>query len=200
MVSLGWDILASGGTAKYLKENNISARCGGIGWRRSHLGHRVVTFSREIHAGLMARPDVKEDMEELERLKIPFIDLVCVDFIRSKKRLRNLTPIMNLSIEATDIGGPTLIRSAAKGGRIVICDPEDRERVIEKLKINGDFKQEERIELAAKAEYVISKYCLNQPSFIQRKNITEWLANKLLKLYTAKTHTSSGKIIFSEKE
>ncbi|HYV33779.1 MAG TPA: bifunctional phosphoribosylaminoimidazolecarboxamide formyltransferase/IMP cyclohydrolase, partial [Candidatus Limnocylindria bacterium] len=79
LVDLGFKILASGGTAKALVDaglevQDIALLVGG----GAILGHRVVTLSREIHAGLLAR-DVPEDRKELEDLKIPFIDLVCVD-------------------------------------------------------------------------------------------------------------------------
>jgi phosphoribosylaminoimidazolecarboxamide formyltransferase/IMP cyclohydrolase len=129
------------------------------------LGHRVVTLSREIHAGLMARPDFEEDRKELKRLKIPFIDLACVDLYPLEEAIAKPDADYVSVIEATDVGGPTLIRSAAKGGRIVICDPGDRETVAEKLKSKGDLGKEERVALAAKAEYVVSKYCLASAKF-----------------------------------
>lgn len=166
LVGLGWEIVSSGGTAKYLAEKGIESKdvleiVGG----KAILGHRVVTLSREIHAGLMARSNVPEDIKELEKLGIPFIDLVCVDLYPLEEAVKKTDASYESVIEATDIGGPTLIRSAAKGGRIVICDPTDREKVIERLKKNSDISKEERIELAAKAEYVISKYCLESAKF-----------------------------------
>ncbi|MDD5040489.1 MAG: hypothetical protein PHY34_05065, partial [Patescibacteria group bacterium] len=63
-------------------------------------------------------------------------------------------------IELTDIGGPTLLRSAAKGGRIVIGDPADRQCVIDKLREFGHISPEDRNDLAAKAEYIVALYCL----------------------------------------
>ncbi|MDI6778085.1 MAG: hypothetical protein QMD77_02740 [Patescibacteria group bacterium] len=166
LVDLGWGILASGGTAKYLVEHGIKVRdvaklVGG----KAILGHRVVTLSREIHAGLMARPDVREDIEELERLGIPFIDLVCVDLYPLEEAIAKPDANCKSVIEATDVGGPTLIRSAAKGGRVVICDPSDRIGVIEEIREIGDVSLERKKELAAKAEYVISKYCLESAKY-----------------------------------
>ena len=163
LVSLGWEILASGGTAKYLAEHGIKVKdvaelVGG----KAILGHRVVTLSREIHAGLLARPDAKEDMEELERLKIPFIDLVCVDLYPLEEVIAKPDANYESVVEATDIGGPTLLRSAAKGGRIVICDPKDRDWAIGDIREIGE---EKRRKLAAKAEYIVSKYCLESAKF-----------------------------------
>ncbi len=79
LVDLGWDIMSSSGTAKYLKEKGVECSdladlVGG-----PILGHRVVSLSREFYAMLLARPDNAEDVEELKRLNLPFISLVCCD-------------------------------------------------------------------------------------------------------------------------
>src|SRR3989338_9926335 len=79
LVELGWSLLASGGTCKHLREAGLPVRdvaelVGGD----AMLGHRVVTLSCEVHAGLLAR-GTPEDRAELERLGIPWIGLVCVD-------------------------------------------------------------------------------------------------------------------------
>ena len=184
LVDLGWEILASGGTAKYLAENSIPVRdvaelIGG----KAILGHRVVTLSREIHAGLLARKGNKGDREELKRLRIPFIDLVCVDLYPLEEVIAKPDADYESVIEATDVGGPALIRSAAKGGRIVICDPGDRNWVVEEIKKRRDIGEERRRELAAKAEYVVAKYCLESAKFHSKekyggvigKQITETL-------------------------
>ena len=175
---LGFKILASGGTAKELisagiEVTDVASLVGG----GPILGHRVVTLSREIHAGLLAR-DIKEDRDELEKLKVPFIDLVCVDLYPLQEEIAKweqpLSPSDALGdsplrrgeaakaavLEKTDIGGPTMLRSAAKGRRIVVCDPDDRMKVVEWLK-NGEPDREQFISsLAAKAEAVAADYCL----------------------------------------
>src|SRR5208337_1739100 len=79
LVALGWSIMASGGTAKTLSEagipvQDVASLIGG----QAILGHRVVTLSREVHAGLLARV-TEEDTKEMDQLGIPYIDLVCVD-------------------------------------------------------------------------------------------------------------------------
>jgi phosphoribosylaminoimidazolecarboxamide formyltransferase/IMP cyclohydrolase len=177
---LGFKILASGGTAKVLASagievTDVATVVGGS----AILGHRVVTLSREIHAGLLAR-DIAEDRAELKRLNIPFIDLVCVDLYPLQEEIRKwrektLTrpdqgrdalsqrereEMTSAIIEKTDIGGPTIVRSAAKGRRIVICDPADRNRIVEWLKAGEPEKEKTISELAAKAEFVVANYCL----------------------------------------
>ncbi|MDP1845914.1 MAG: hypothetical protein Q8L09_04175 [Candidatus Moranbacteria bacterium] len=196
LVDLGWEIISSGGTAKYLAEHGIKAKdVSEIAGGKAILGHRVVTLSREIHAGLMARPEVVEDLEELAKLKIPFIDLVCVDLYPLEDAIAKSDASYETVIEATDIGGPAMIRSAAKGGRIVICDPSDREKVVKKLKNNGDISKEERIELAAKAEYVISKYCLESAKFHSKEKYNGAVGEQVAEtLYGENAYQTPGKL------
>src|SRR3989344_4478336 len=166
LISLDFKIWASGGTAKHLKDAGVSVEdvVNLVGARLPDgqggaiFGHRVVTLSREIHAGLLAK-DNKEDREELQKLKIPFIDLVCVDLYPLEEEIKNPGATRESVIEKTDIGGSTLLRAAAKGERIVICDADDRKGVIEWLK-NGEPEREKFLnKLAAKAEAVVARYC-----------------------------------------
>ena len=162
LVSLGFEILSSGGTAKVLAEASVPVRdVAEFTGFKPVLRHRVVTLAPQIHGGLLAA-DV--DLAELEALGWPMIDLVCVDLYPLKEAIRNSAATHESVIEKTDVGGPTMLRSAAKGGRIVICDPADRERVIERLKANnldGDFKRQ----LAARAEGVCADYCLESARY-----------------------------------
>lgn len=157
---LGWDLVASGGTAKTLREADLStydvADLVGGG---AILGHRVVTLSREVHAGLLAT-DTAEDKVELEQLGIPRINLVCVDLYPLEEAIRKNGQSREQVIEMTDIGGPTMLRSAAKGRRIVICDPADRARVLDWLKAGRPDEDAFITALCAKAEFMVAKYCL----------------------------------------
>lgn len=159
LISLDFKILASGGTAKHLKDAGISVEdVANLVGGGAILGHRVVTLSREVHAGLLAH-DTPTDRKELENLKIPFINLVCVDLYPLEDEIKNSNNTRESVIEKTDIGGPTMLRSGAKGGRITICDPTDRIKVIEWLK-NGEPDREEFLnKLRAKTEATISRYC-----------------------------------------
>lgn len=157
---LGWKILASGGTAKFLKEKGIEVKdvadfVGG----GEILGHRVVTLDRKIHAGLLSR-DLPEDVAELENLGIPRIDLVCVDLYPLEEEILSPESTRESVIEKTDIGGPTLLRSAAKGRRIVVCDFEDREKTLKWLAMGKPYEDEFITRLVAKAEEEVARYCL----------------------------------------
>lgn len=160
LTGLGWEIVSSGGTAKTLsgagvKVKDVAELVGG----GAILGHRVVTLSREIHAGLLSR-EIEEDVKEMAALGIPRIDLVCVDLYPLKEEIAKPGSTTESVIEKTDIGGPTMLRSAAKGRRIVIADPADRMKVIEWLKAGEPEKEAFITALAAKAEYIIADYCL----------------------------------------
>lgn len=169
LIEMGWKILASGGTASVLREAGISVRdvaelVGG----GAILGHKVVTLSRELHAGLLA-DNSKSEKDELKKLGIPRIDLVCVDLYPLQEIVgdSNVTPKM--IFEKTDIGGPALLRSAAKGRRIVICDVRDRQNVLRWLKDDCPQKRNFLNKLAAKAEATVAKYCLISAKYTDGK-------------------------------
>jgi phosphoribosylaminoimidazolecarboxamide formyltransferase / IMP cyclohydrolase len=156
----GFTLWGSRGTVGALSKENIPAHdvselVGGD----PILGHRVVTLSREIHAGLLARKTVPEDMAQLEKLGIPCFDIVCVDFYPLGKEIAREGSTKESVIEQTDIGGPTMIRSAVKGERIVICDAIDRQSVIDWL-LAGEPDNGLREHLAAKGEFVVAEYVM----------------------------------------
>ncbi len=159
-----WEIIASGGTAKALTDAGIPVIDTGSIVGGPILGHRVVTLSREIHAGLLAK-DNAEDRAELDKLGIRYIDLVCSDLYPLKTEIAKAGSTRESVVEQTDIGGPTMIRSAAKADRIVICDPADRTPVINWLK-GGEENRAAFIQLLhAKAEFVVADYVLTSARY-----------------------------------
>jgi phosphoribosylaminoimidazolecarboxamide formyltransferase / IMP cyclohydrolase len=166
LIKMGWSIISSGGTAKALTKEKIPVKdvaelVGG----EAILGHRVVTLSREVHAGLLADPNKLEDMAELENLGIPFIDMVICDFYPLHNAIVQENATIESVIEKTDIGGPTMVRSAAKGGRIVVCTPWDREVALQELEKTGDVSSATRQQLRARAEFEVAKYVLESARF-----------------------------------
>ncbi len=158
--NLGFNLYASGGTFKKIWSHgipviNVAELVGGD----AILGHRVVTLSREIHAGLLARPQVDADVEELEKLSIPFLDLVYCNMYPLVEEIAKPEATLESVIEQTDIGGPTMIRSAVKGRRIVACDAQDLSGVISYIK-NGEKDKKFLQYLVAKAEFRVSAYVL----------------------------------------
>jgi len=165
LITLEWSLLASGGTARVLREAHLPVRdVAELTGGGAILGHRVVTLSREVDAGLLARR-TPEDEAEMAKLSLPYIDLVCVDLYPLQEEIEKPGSTLASVIEMTDIGGPTMLRSAAKGNRIVICDPVDRGRVVSWLKAGQPNRDGLVNELAAKAEYVVGCYCLASAQF-----------------------------------
>lgn len=166
LVKMGWSIISSGGTAKKLKEAGIPVKdvaelVGG----GAILGHRVVTLSREVHAALLANPDKPEDMAELKSLGIPFIDMVICDFYPLRHAIVEKGATIESVIELTDIGGPCMVRSAAKGGRIVVCRALDRELVLKELESTDSVSKITRQKLRARAEFEVASYVLDSARF-----------------------------------
>jgi phosphoribosylaminoimidazolecarboxamide formyltransferase/IMP cyclohydrolase len=160
----GWEILSTGGTAKYLQEANhgfdsipvtdVSAVTG----FPECLDGRVKTLHPAIHAGLLARRDLASHMATLEKQGLSTIDLVCVNLYPFFEKVQ-----AGLSLEETvefiDIGGPTMLRSASKNYQdvIVLTDPGDYAETIEGLKA-GTVPADFRKRLAGKVFNLTSAY------------------------------------------
>jgi phosphoribosylaminoimidazolecarboxamide formyltransferase/IMP cyclohydrolase len=167
LVELGWQVYASGGTAKAIQEagiavSDISDLMGG----GAILGHRVVTLSREISAGLLADKDSQEDVAELASLKLPLIDLVCVDMYPLEEAIAKPGISKQDVIEQTDIGGPTMLRAAAKGSRIVLSRAYQREPVLKWLQAGKPDEATFLDTLAAQAEYEVARYVLASAKYL----------------------------------
>ncbi|MBI4128426.1 MAG: hypothetical protein HY460_00105 [Parcubacteria group bacterium] len=155
---LGFRIISSSGTARTLVEAGMEvkdvAEFSGMG---PILDHRVVTLVPQIHGGLLALP---RHLEELEKLGFPWIDLACVDLYPLEEEIARQGSTRESVTELTDIGGPTVLRSGAKGRRIVIADPTDRPQVIQWLKAGCPDEEYFISYLVGKAEGLVAHYCL----------------------------------------
>jgi phosphoribosylaminoimidazolecarboxamide formyltransferase/IMP cyclohydrolase len=137
----GWELLSTGGTSRYLQDNAVPVTdVASVTGFPECLDGRVKTLHPAIHAGILARREIPEHMETLEKLSLGTIDLVCVNLYPFFEKVQ-----AGLSLEETiefiDIGGPTMLRSAAKNFKdvIVLTDPSDYGELIEGLK-NGTTK------------------------------------------------------------
>ena len=135
LIHLSWTLLASGGTARLLRENNIHATEVADYTRSPEiLGGRVKTLHPAIHGGLLARP-TEEDHRQLLNLGWDYIDLVAVNLYPFEETIIKSNATYADAIENIDIGGVTLIRAAAKNHERVtlVCDPSDYHNVLEEL-------------------------------------------------------------------
>ncbi len=155
---LGYEIVSSGGTARYLTEKGISVReVSDITGFPEILGGRVKTLHPAIHGGILAR-ESKEDMEEIRKLNIKPVDVVVVNLYPFEEKMQEDLSEEEL-IEFIDIGGPALIRASAKNFKrvAVVTDPKDYEWVAKKIE-EGTLTLEDRAYLAYKAFSLTSYY------------------------------------------
>lgn len=139
LIELGWTLLASGGTAKLLRESGISVtEVADYTKSPEILGGRVKTLHPAIHGGLLARP-TESDHNELLNLGWDYIDLVAVNLYPFEATIAKPNVSYEEIIENIDIGGVTLIRAAAKNHERValVCDPSDYNPVLEELRGKG---------------------------------------------------------------
>jgi phosphoribosylaminoimidazolecarboxamide formyltransferase/IMP cyclohydrolase len=139
LVENGFEIISTGGTAKVLKDAGIQViGISDITGFPECLDGRVKTLHPNVHAGLLAMRSNPEHMAQLEKLNINTIDIVCVNLYPFKATLAKGADFAEC-IENIDIGGPTMIRAAAKNYQdvAVIVDPKDYEVVLKELKEGG---------------------------------------------------------------
>ncbi len=156
---LGWDLLASGGTAKLLREHaipvtDVAAYTGSP----EILGGRVKTLHPAVHGGLLARP-TDADHQQLLDLGWDYIDLLAVNLYPFEQTIANPAATYSDVIENIDIGGVTLIRAAAKNHERVslVCDPADYPEVLRALG-SGGIPADLRKRLAVKGFRLTAHY------------------------------------------
>ena len=145
LVELGWELIASGGTARVLADAGLPVvDVADYTGSPVMLGHRVVTLHPRIHGGILADRDDPAHQADLEANRIDPIDLV----------VANLYPFeASPDIETIDIGGPTMVRAAAKNHAHVgvVVDRDDYEAVLGELRSDGRLSTATRLQLAGKA-------------------------------------------------
>ena len=153
LTELGYHILSTGGTAKLIAQAGIPVQevADYTGFPEM-LDGRVKTLNPKIHAGILARRPVAEHMEALKQFEIDPIDIVAVNLYPFEQAIANPNCTFENAIENIDIGGPTMIRAAAKNHEsvTVIVSPGDYRKVIEEIKEKGNVSPETRLELAKK--------------------------------------------------
>ena len=158
---LGWEIIATGGTQKLLEDSGVETI--GIsevtGFPEICDG-RVKTLHPKVHGGLLARRDDESHLKALKDNQIEFIDMVCVNLYPFRQTIAKPDVKMEDAIENIDIGGPSMLRSAAKNYRdvTVVCDPSDYARIIAEIEQGGNTTVATRLELSAKAYTHTAEY------------------------------------------
>jgi len=150
---MGIEILSTGGTKKALEEAGVSVK--GVSEFTGFpemLDGRVKTLHPKIHGGLLAVRSNKEHMRQVEEYSVPLIDMVVVNLYPFQKTIAKEDVSLEEAIENIDIGGPTMLRSAAKNYKdvAVVTDPDDYVLIIDELKNSGEISLKTRQDLAVK--------------------------------------------------
>lgn len=138
---LGFEVVSTGGTLKTLLDSGVKAiSISDVTGFKECLDGRVKTLHPAVHAGLLARRDCKEHMDSLDEMGYSTIDLVAVNLYPFKQTIQKPNVTLEEAIENIDIGGPTMLRSAAKNYRdvLVVCEPSDYAEVIERIENKTD--------------------------------------------------------------
>ncbi|MDE6623714.1 MAG: bifunctional phosphoribosylaminoimidazolecarboxamide formyltransferase/IMP cyclohydrolase [Alistipes sp.] len=158
---LGWEVIATGGTMKLLRESGIEVlNISDVTGFPEICDGRVKTLHPKVHGGLLARRDDPEHLKALEENGIGFIDLVCVNLYPFRQTIARPDVKMEDAIENIDIGGPSMLRSAAKNWAdvTVVCDPADYERIFDEIRTGGNTEKSTRLQLSAKAYTHTAEY------------------------------------------
>ncbi len=161
LVDMGVQLISTGGTSKYLKEaglpvTEVSEYTGAP----ELFDGRVKTLHPKIHGGLLQRRDHPEDRQQAQEHGIPTIDLVCVNLYPFEQTITKGGVTLEEAIEKIDIGGPSMLRSAAKNYTYVtvVTDPADYNTVLEAMRNQGGTSLRLREGLAIKVFMRTSAY------------------------------------------
>ncbi|NLK72960.1 MAG: bifunctional phosphoribosylaminoimidazolecarboxamide formyltransferase/IMP cyclohydrolase [Clostridiales bacterium] len=178
---MGVEIISTGGTSKLLSDNGIKVTgISDVTGFPECLDGRVKTLHPAVHGGILAIRDNADHMKQLSDLNIDTIDLLVINLYPFKATIMKPDVTLEEAIENIDIGGPTMLRSAAKNHKdvTVICDPKDYSAVLEEMK-KGDVSYDTKYRLALKvfehtASYdaMISDYLRKQINAELPENLT----------------------------
>jgi len=158
--SLGWKLVSTGGTLKALKDAGLAATA--IDELTGHpeiLEGRVKTLHPKVHGGLLGRPQLADHKAQMDENNILPIDLVVVNLYPFEATVARGADLEE-AIENIDIGGPSMLRSAAKNHErvTVVCDPADYASVLAEFQSSGDTSVATRQKLAIKVYATTSRY------------------------------------------
>jgi phosphoribosylaminoimidazolecarboxamide formyltransferase/IMP cyclohydrolase len=137
----GWEIVSTGGTARALRGGDVPVtEIGEFTGFPELMGGRVKTLHPAVHAGILARRSVASDMEELRKHELSPIDLVAVNLYPFRETVARPSVSEADALGQIDIGGPTLLRAAAKNHAFVwvVCDPDDYDTVLSAMQAEDD--------------------------------------------------------------
>ncbi len=176
LASLGVEILSTGGTAKLLRDSGVKVRdVSEVTGFPEMLDGRVKTLHPKIHGGILARRDMPEHLAQLKAQGIEPIDLVAINLYPFEQTVARPETRLAEAIEQIDIGGPTLIRAAAKNWESVsvLTEPSQYGEVLDELKRSGGkLSQETRFRLAREAFRRTAQYDAGIAAYLRSPGAT----------------------------
>ena len=160
LCEFGFELISTGGTYESIKAAGYPVKqVASVTGSPEILGGRVKTLHPVIHGGILARRNKKEHLQELKSHDIDTIDVVVVNLYPFVETISKPDVTLDEALENIDIGGPTMIRAAAKNfpSVVVIVDPSDYDWVSEKI-LSGTVSNEDRKHLAFKAFQHVAVY------------------------------------------
>ncbi len=173
LVGLGFELVSTGGTAKLLRERGIAVRdISEITGFPEMLDGRVKTLHPKVHGGLLGRRRLPEHVEQMTRHGIEPIDVVIVNLYPFEATIAKPGCTFDDAIEHIDIGGPSMLRSAAKNFEevAVVVDPGDYSRLLEELARPEGVSRETRLMFARKVFAHTAKYDGLIASYLERQS------------------------------
>lgn len=170
LVALGWEIIATGGTMKLLQDAGLKViNISEITGFPEICDGRVKTLHPKVHGALLGRRDLESHRQQLMENGIEYIDMVCVNLYPFRETIAKPDVTMEDAIEHIDIGGPSMLRSAAKNWAdvTVVCNPEDYPAVIAEIAAGGNTTRETRLQLSAKAYTHTAEYDMMIASYMR---------------------------------
>lgn len=191
LVALGYEILSTGGTKKMLQDNHVAVTAvDEVTKFPEILDGRVKTLNPMIHGGLLGKFDDASHQAQMNEHGIESIEIVCVNLYPFVETISKPNVTWDDAIENIDIGGPTMLRSAAKNHQYVtvIVDSNDYANVLEELKADGTTTIETRRKLAAK----VFRHTAAYDSYISNYLTEEEFPESLTMTYELKQNLRYG--------
>ena len=170
---LGYEIISTGGTFSSLQEAGVKVKqVADITGFPEILDGRVKTLHPGIHGGILARRELPQHMQQLEQNQITPIDIVAVNLYPFRETINKPGVSLEEAIENIDIGGPSMVRSAAKNHRdvVIIVKPEHYRLVLDELEQDGEVSPETRLKLALEAFSHTATYDSMIAGYLSRLN------------------------------
>lgn len=189
LVACDIEVLSTGGTAKTLQKDKVPVtEIDDYTGYPELFGGRVKTLHPKVHGGILHRRDNEQDSREAKKHEVPAIDLVVVNLYPFEETIQKEGVTLEEAIEKIDVGGPTMIRAAAKNYKhvTIVVDPDDYGSVAKEIEESGDTSLATRERLAIKAfqrtaayDTAISNYLNDEQRTNKTYNITLGLSSEL---------------------